>query len=101
MFETFLFLLLVTSVMTSLFVEGIKKFFGEKYSFSSNILAGIVSIILSVIVGVCYCILAEVVFSAQLVVYLVALVLLSWLCAMIGYDKVVQAITQLKLGGIK
>ena len=101
MFETFLSLLLVTSVMTSLFVEAVKKFLGEKYSFSSNILAGIVAVVLSVIIGVCYCILAEVVFSPQLVVYFVALVLLSWLCAMLGYDKVIQAITQLKLGGVK
>ena len=101
MFETFLFLLLVTSVMTSLFVEAIKKFFGEKYSFSSNILAGIVSVVLSVLIGVGYFIEAELVFSAQLIVYFIALVMLSWLCAMIGYDKVIQAITQLKLGGIK
>ena len=97
MFEVFLFLLLITSVMTSLFVEGIKKMLGGKYKYSSNIVAGIVSVIVGVIVGVFYCILAEVAFNAQVCVYLIALVLLSWLCAMVGYDKVVQAITQLKV----
>lgn len=101
MFDTFLFLLFIVSVMTSLFVEGVKKFLGEKYTFPSNILAGVVSIVLSIIVGVFYCILAEVLFTPQLVVYLVSLILLSWLCAMIGYDKVIQAITQIKVGGLK
>ena len=97
MFEVFLFLLLITSVMTSLFVEGIKKMLGDKYNFSSNILAGIVSIVVGVVVGVFYIILAEITFNAQMVVYFITLVSLSWLCAMVGYDKVVQAITQLKI----
>ena len=29
-------------------------------------------------------------------VYLIALVFLSWLSAMVGYDKVMQAISQIK-----
>ncbi len=96
-FEVFLFLLFAVSVMTSLFVEGIKKFIGDKFKYSSNILAGIVSIVLSILAGVFYCILAEVAFSAKIVVFLIALMLLSWLCAMVGYDKVVQAIRQLQV----
>ena len=32
------------------------------------------------------------------VVYLLALVFMSWLCAMVGYDKVVQALAQLRGG---
>lgn len=97
MFEVFLFLLLITSVMTSLFVEGIKKMLGDKYKFSSNVLAGIVAIVVGIVVGVFYIILAEITFNAQMVVYFITLVALSWLCAMVGYDKVVQAITQLKI----
>lgn len=98
MFEVFLFLLFVVSVMTSLFVEAIKKFIEGKFNYSSNILAGVVAIVLSIIVGAFYCILAEVAFTAKIVVFLIALVLLSWLCAMVGYDKVVQAINQIKTG---
>lgn len=94
--EVFLMLLLVISIFTSLTVEAIKKFLGEKYNASSNLVAGIVSVVLSVVVGVFYCILAEVAFNAQIVIMLIALVFLSWLCAMVGYDKVVQAITQIK-----
>lgn len=36
--------------------------------------------------------------NEKMAVYLIALVLLSWLCAMLGYDKVIQAITQIRNG---
>ena len=94
--EVFLMLLLIVSIFTSLVVEGIKKFVGEKYNASSNIVAGIVAIVLGVVIGVFYCILAEIAFNTQIVIMLIALVFLSWLCAMVGYDKVIQAITQIK-----
>lgn len=94
--EVFLMLLMVVSIFTSLVVEGIKKFVGEKYNASSNLVAGIVAIVLGVVVGVFYCILAEIAFSTTIIIILIALVFLSWLCAMVGYDKVIQAITQIK-----
>lgn len=94
--EVFLILLLAVSIFTGLTVEAIKKFIGEKYNASSNVVAGVTAIVLGVVVGVFYCILAGVAFNAQLVIILIALVFLSWLCAMVGYDKVVQAITQIK-----
>lgn len=98
MFDVFLFLLFMVSVLTSLFVEAIKKAIGDKYNYSSNILAGIVSIVLSVLVSVFYYILTDMTFSASLAVYFVALTLLSWLCAMVGYDKVLQAVKQIQGG---
>lgn len=94
--EAFLMLLFAVSILTSLTVEAIKKFIGDKYKAPSNLLAGIVSVVLSGVVGVFYCILAEVAFSTHIVIMLIALVFLSWLCAMVGYDKVVQAITQIR-----
>ena len=94
--EVFLGLLLAVSIFTGLVVEGIKKFVGEKYNASSNVVAGVVAIVLGAVFGVCYCILAEVAITAQLIVILIALVFLCWLCAMIGYDNVVQAILQIK-----
>ena len=94
--QLFLTLLMVVSVFTSLVVEALKKFIGDKINYSSNILAGITSIVLSACVGVFYCVMAEVAFTTNIIIILIALVFLSWLCAMVGYDKVVQAITQLK-----
>lgn len=43
-----------------------------------------------------YIILTEAQINAKMAVYLIALVLLSWLASMVGYDKVIQAITQCK-----
>lgn len=94
--EVFLVLLLAVSIFTSLTVEAIKKFIGDKYNASSNVVAGVTAVVLSVAVGVFYCILAGVAFSSQIIIMLIALVFLSWLCSMVGYDKVVQAIMQIK-----
>lgn len=93
----FLMGLLIVSTLTGLFTEGIKKWLQERNkSYYSNALAGYVAVGLSVLVGVAYLIIAGIPFTAQIAVYLVALMMLSWLCAMIGYDKVIQAIAQFK-----
>lgn len=94
--KVFLTLLLVISTLTSLVVEALKKFIGEDKKYSSNLIAGLVAIVLSVAVGICYCIFFEITFSSQIIIYIIALVLFSWLCSMLGYDKVIQSITQLK-----
>lgn len=94
--KVFLTLLLVISTLTSLVVEALKKFIGEDKKYSSNLLAGIVAIVLSVVIGICYCIFFEIAFSSQIIIYIIALVLFSWLCSMLGYDKVIQSLTQLK-----
>ena len=83
-FEIFMAGLLLVSVLTGLFTEAIKGWLSERgKKFYCNALAGYVAAGLSVLV------------SAG---YLIALVLLSWLAAMVGYDKVIQSITQFKKG---
>lgn len=94
--EEFLALLLFISILVSLTVEALKKFTDSANKLPSNLLTGIVSIVMSLIVGICYCILSNIAFNAQVIIYLIALVFLSWLCAMLGYDKVVQSIEQIK-----
>lgn len=95
--EIFLTGLLIVAILTGLFTEGIKKFIeGTKVTIPSNALAGCVAIVLSILVSAAYIILAEAVLNAQMAVYLIALTLLSWLAAMVGYDKVIQAISQIK-----
>lgn len=96
-FEFFLLGLLVVSVLTGLFTEAIKKWLQERdKTYYPNALAGYVSIGLSIAVGIAYIIITGTAINAQMAVYLVAFVLLSWLCAMVGYDKVIQAISQFK-----
>lgn len=96
-FEIFTVLLLVVSVFTSLFTEAIKKWLQERQKvYKANALAGYVAVALSIVAGIGYTILAEANFNAKMAVYLIALMLLSWLGAMVGYDKVIQTITQLR-----
>ena len=95
--EVFLLGLLIVSTLTGLFMEAIKKWLDERGTkYYSNALAGYVAIGLSIAVGIAYIILVGAVLNAQTAVYLIALILLSWLCAMVGYDKVMQAIAQFK-----
>ena len=97
-FEIFMLGLLVTSVLTGLATEATKKVLTEhNKSYRANTLAGIVAVILSGALGAGYLAITATAFSAQVAVYLVALIFLSWLCAMVGYDKVVQAISQFKI----
>lgn len=98
--EIFLLILLIVSTLTGLVTEAIKKWLQERdKKYYANALAGYVAVVLSIAVGIAYIILAQTVFNAQMAVYLIALVFLSWLSAMVGYDKVVQAISQFKQGG--
>lgn len=95
--HVFMLGVLVTSSMTGLATEAIKKILAEhSKNYYANTLAGIVSVILSVAIGVGYMMISGISFTSQSIVYLVALVFISWLCAMVGYDKVVQTISQFK-----
>lgn len=96
-FEVALFLLLVVATMTGLVTEAVKKVLQEgNISYRPNLLAGGVAVVLSAAAGWAYMILTETVLNGQMAVYLVALVFLSWLSAMVGYDKVIQTISQIK-----
>lgn len=89
--------LAVISVLTSLSVEGIKKILDEQgKQYSSNILAIEVSTGITLIGSVMYIIYKSVPVTPQVIVTIIALVFLSFLVATVGYDKVVQALKQIK-----
>lgn len=95
--EIALMLLLIVATMTGLVTEAVKKVLQEgNVKYKPNLLAGTVAIVLSAAVGAGYMVLTETAINAQMAVYLIALVFLSWLSAMVGYDKVVQTIAQLR-----
>lgn len=95
--EIFLMMLLVVSTLTGLVTEALKIWLDEhKKAYCSNTLAGYVAVVLSVAVGGAYTIMMEVAMNEKMAVCLIALILLSWLSAMIGYDKVMQAIAQIR-----
>lgn len=96
-YEVFLFCLFIVATMTSLVTEAVKKWMQERdKTYRANALAGYVAVVLSVAVGAAYIILTGAAINARMAVYLIALVFLSWLAAMVGYDKVIQTISQFK-----
>lgn len=88
--------LALISVLTSLTVEAIKKILNEKQvEYSSNLLAVIVSTILTVAMCVGYTLYFDEPFTIQKVIIMIALVFLSFLSATVGFDKVKQLFEQM------
>lgn len=89
--------LLAVSLLTNLTVEGIKKLLdGSNKTYSSNILAAIVSTIIAGAICVIYLVMGDIVFTMKIGVEIVVLMYLSFLVSTVGYDKVIQAIKQLQ-----
>lgn len=89
--------LLAVSLLTNLTVEGIKKLLdGTNAKYSSNILAAILSTILSGAVCAIYLIMNDIGFSVKIGVEIVVLMYLGFLVATVGYDKVIQTLKQLQ-----
>ena len=95
--DGFLLMLMLTASMTTLITEALKKMLSDLHkSVPNNLLAGAVSIVTSGGISAGYIILNEVQLNAATGVHIAALILLSWLCAMLGYDKVKQTLTQIR-----
>lgn len=89
--------LLAVSLLTNLTVEGIKKLLdGTNAKYSSNVLAAILSTILSGAVCAIYLIMNDIGFSVKIGVEIVVLMYLGFLVATVGYDKVIQTLKQLQ-----
>ena len=90
----FIFLFIV-SALTSLTVQGIKRTL-EIINFPQNLLAVIVSAVLSVFIVFLYCLYNNTPITTQIIIETVVLVYLSFLVSTNGYDKVIQTIKQIK-----
>lgn len=89
--------LLAVSLLTNLTVEGIKKLLdGTNAKYSPNILAAILSTILSGAVCTIYLIMNDIGFSVKIGVEIVVLMYLGFLVSTVGYDKVMQTLKQLQ-----
>lgn len=89
--------LLVVSLLTNLTVEGIKKLLeGSNKTYSSNVLAAVLSTVISGAVCVIYLIMNDVAFSLKIGVEVVILMYLGFLVSTVGYDKVIQTIKQIQ-----
>lgn len=92
-FDMFLFGLMVVSTITGFATQAVKKILSDlNKTCHPNILASIVSVVVSVFVGVGYVMFTNIAFTSQVIVCLVALAFGGWLCAMLGYDKIIGAL---------
>lgn len=95
--DTIISALLVVSVLTSLTVQGIKKVLEEsKIQYSANVLAIVISAVLSMCVSGGYLIYEDKALTPKIFVEIIALIYLSFLSATVSFDKVKQALLQLK-----
>lgn len=98
-FEMFIVLLAVFSTFTSLFAQAVKLFLESlKVNYASNLVVLGASVFVGGIGTACAYLFMGVPWTTANIVCLFLMVLANWLVAMLGYDKVMQAITQLKGG---
>lgn len=88
---------LIIAVFTNLTVEGLKKLLDEMgKTYKSTVLAAISSVILAILVSLGTTLYRGDPFGAKVVIETIGLSYISFLCATVGYDKVIEALTQLK-----
>lgn len=93
--EIFLMGLMVVSTLTGFVTEAVKSIFAEhNWKYSANTLAGICAFVVASAVGVCYVLFTGMDVTVQVIIANIALVFMSWLCSMVGYDKVMQSLKQ-------
>lgn len=94
---TFLFIFFIGATAASLFTEALKKVF---WDMSSNLIALISSAVVGVGGTVIAYILMDIPLDSKNIVCIILMTFLIWLGSMIGYDKVIQTIEQIKGGGL-
>lgn len=96
---TFLVLLAAFAAITSVVTEGVKKFLDSmEVSYASNVVVLIVALVVGCGGTAIYYVNYQIPFNALTSVYLALMGVANWLSAMVGYDKVKQAIEQLESG---
>lgn len=92
----FLILLTIYATATSIITEAVKKFMdGQKIAYASNVLVLAIAVIVGCGGTAIYYVNCQVPFTALNSVYLALMGVANWVGAMVGYDKVKQAISQI------
>lgn len=93
----FMSLLVILAVAVSLFTEAVKKFLDNmKVKYSSNVVVLIISIIVGIGGTALMYIFMGIAFTPPNIVCMVLMAVAVWVGAMVGYDKVLQLIEQVK-----
>ena len=94
--ESFMSMLFAVSVATGIVTQAVKNFLdGFNLTYSSNIVAGITSVVVGGFTFYGYTLYTGVEVNQLLIAVYIAFVVMSWICAMVGYDKVMQAVKQI------
>ena len=95
--ELFLFLLSVLSTLTGLVTEGIKKMLdAAEKKYASNIVVLFVSVIVGGIGTIVFYMWKGFAWDALNIISIFLMIGANWLGAMLGYDKIKQAIAQIQ-----
>ena len=93
----FLILLTFLSAITSLVTEAVKKFLDSMYfNYASNVVVLLCAVFVGGVGMAVYYALNGMAWTTENVIYLCLMILADWVGAMLGYDKVIQTITQIK-----
>lgn len=93
----FLFIGLATiSAFTTLTTEAVKKILDDaKISYSANLLAVLISVLLTIFASIGYIIFNKISITPAVIFEILALMFLSFLCATLGFDKIKQTLIQI------
>lgn len=95
--QIFILLLAAFSSITALLTQAVKMFLTSiKVNTIKNVLVLIIAIIVGTTGMVFYYLYQSLPFDAINIFLIVFMVVANWLSAMLGYDKVVETITQLR-----
>lgn len=95
--QIFILLLTAFSSITALLTQAVKMFLTSiKVKTIKNVLVLIIAIIVGTVGMVFYYLYQSLPFDAINIFLIVFMVVANWLSAMLGYDKVVETITQLR-----
>lgn len=93
---TFLFLLTAFATITSLVTEAVKDFLDSlKIKYATNIVVLFIALLIGGVGTSGYYLVAGIEFNSITIMYIITLGITNWIGAMVGYDKVKQAIEQL------
>lgn len=97
--QTFIILLTILATVTSLLTEAVKSFLdAEQVKYASNMLVLFIAIVVGCLGTAVYYIAVDVDITLLNIILLFFMGICNWIGAMVGYDKVKQAIEQ--IGGL-
>ena len=98
--EIFLTLLAAFAVITSLLTEGVKKFLDSMgITYAANIVVLVVAAVVGGVGTPVFYLWNHYEWTSLNIICIFLMTAANWLAAMVGYDKVMQAIAQLKQKG--